>query len=268
MRKLVFLSHIHEEKDLALLIKDALEDEFGGFVDVFVSSDGTSIPAGANFLKRIDDGLVNCCAAVYLISRKSVKRNWINFELGAVWIRSSISQRSGGDEIPALPICHSGIGFAELPPPLNNLNAIQASLAPQLESAFRSIQSAVGGRGKLKTDFELLSQKIASFEASYTLGSNGRKALELLGVTDDYIRGISDHLPASDIPFCFQGFVINSSALKELQRLEEDELKDKISISVLGQKTLFGNKGPVQEITVTVFVSVDLLQQYMKDLEG
>jgi len=56
----IFLSHIHEEKELAILIKDAIEAEFSGFVEVFVSSDGTSIPAGSNFLKRIEDGLVNC----------------------------------------------------------------------------------------------------------------------------------------------------------------------------------------------------------------
>ena len=82
--KLIFLSHIHEESSLALLVKQALENEFSGFVDVFVSSDGTSIPAGANFLKRIEDGLVSCIGAIYLISPNSVKRNWINFELGAV----------------------------------------------------------------------------------------------------------------------------------------------------------------------------------------
>ncbi|PTP70076.1 hypothetical protein CWO23_12785, partial [Vibrio splendidus] len=89
----LFLSHIHEERDLAVLIKTAIEEEFSGFVEVFVSSDGTSIPAGSNFLKRIEDGLVNCIGALYLISPVSVKRNWINFELGAVWIRNAISIR-------------------------------------------------------------------------------------------------------------------------------------------------------------------------------
>ncbi|MFP9135476.1 hypothetical protein ACLKZ8_21145 [Shewanella algae] len=79
MNKQIFLSHIHEERDLALLIKEAIENEFSGFIEVFVSSDGMSIPAGSNFLKRIEDGLVNCIGAIYLISPISVKRNWINF---------------------------------------------------------------------------------------------------------------------------------------------------------------------------------------------
>ena len=122
--KLIFLSHIHEEKDLALLIKNVLEDEFSGFVDVFVSSDGTSIPAGSNFLKRIEGELVRCVGAVYLISPVSVKRAWINFELGAVWVRNIISLRSKRPEIPTLPVCHSGMLPSNLPSPLNNLNAI------------------------------------------------------------------------------------------------------------------------------------------------
>lgn len=33
-----FLSHIHEEKEMALLMKSAVESEFSGFVEVFVSS--------------------------------------------------------------------------------------------------------------------------------------------------------------------------------------------------------------------------------------
>ncbi|EKA7356847.1 toll/interleukin-1 receptor domain-containing protein, partial [Vibrio vulnificus] len=147
--KQLFLSHIHEEKELAILIKEAIENEFSGFVDVFVSSDGISIPAGANFLKRIEDGLVGSIGAMYLISPKSVNRNWINFELGAMWIRNAMSIRGEGREIPTLPLCHSGMQLQNLPKPIDNLNAIVANQASQLEFAFRSIQAAVGGKGSL-----------------------------------------------------------------------------------------------------------------------
>ena len=139
--KLIFLSHIHEEKALAVLVKQALEEEFSGFVDVFVSSDVSSIPAGSNFLKKIEEGLVNCIGAIYLISPVSVKRNWINFELGAVWVRNVISIRGGNAEIPTLPMCHSGMVPGNLPAPLNNLNAISGNKASQLEFAFRSLQT-------------------------------------------------------------------------------------------------------------------------------
>lgn len=174
-QKLVFLSHIHEERELAKIVKGAIEDEFSGFVDVFVSSDGESIPAGANFLKRIEDGLVNCIGAVYLISPISVKRSWINFELGAIWIRSCVSERNGGEEIPTLPFCHSGMAYESLPQPICNLNAIQASVSSQLEFAFKSIQNAVGAKGRLRTDFNELALEISKFEDSYTVGDKVKK---------------------------------------------------------------------------------------------
>lgn len=180
--KVVFLSHIHEERVLAGHIKGAIEDEFSGFVDVFVSSDGVSIPAGANFLRRIEDGLVNCIGAIYLISPKSVNRNWINFELGAVWIRNAISQRNGGNEIPAIPICHSGIEPSGLPSPINNLNAVRANETAGLRFALTSLQAAVGGRGNLKTDIDALIAKILKFEQYYTVDANISIALEAMGI--------------------------------------------------------------------------------------
>ena len=172
MAHLIFLSHIHEEKELAALVQSAIEDEFGGFVKVFVSSDGQTIPAGTNLLKIIEDGLIKCIGAIYLISPYSVKRNWINFELGAVWIRNIINQSNNGQAIPTIPICHSGMTLSSLPMPLSNLNAIQGNIASQLEFAFRSIQTAVGGSGRLNTDFILLESQIRNFEKNYTTGEN------------------------------------------------------------------------------------------------
>jgi hypothetical protein len=178
--KMIFLSHIHEESELAILIKSAIEDEFSGFVEVFVSSDGTSIASGANFLKKIESALVSCTAAIYLISPISVKRSWVNFELGAIWIRSAIQERSGQPEIPLIPVCHSGMSPSELPSPINNLNAISGTDAASLERAFKSIQAAMGGKGRLKTDFDELSSKIGAIQERYTMGDNLRSFFELL----------------------------------------------------------------------------------------
>lgn len=182
---LIFLSHIHEEKELALIIQQAIEEEFSGFVTVFVSSDGKTIPAGSNFLRRIEKGLVECVGAIYLISPVSVKRNWINFELGAVWIRNHVNELNQGVEIPVIPICHSGIRPSELPMPLTNLNSVISTDSIHLKSVFESIQTAVGGRGKLKTDFEELSKSIYMFEQKYTIGKNVVKMFDCFGLNSD-----------------------------------------------------------------------------------
>lgn len=171
MQNLIFISHIHEEGEMAKIIKDAIEDEFSGFVDVFVSSDGVTIPSGSNLLKSIENGLKTCVAAIYLISPNSVKRSWINFELGAVWIRNIISIETNNKEIPTIPFCHSEMKPSILPQPLINLSSIQANKAEQLESAFTSIQISILGKSrKLKTNFNELAIQIIKLEYIYTIG--------------------------------------------------------------------------------------------------
>ncbi|MDO9357849.1 MAG: toll/interleukin-1 receptor domain-containing protein [Polaromonas sp.] len=180
-KKQIFLSHIHEESALAVLIKTAIESEFSGFVNVFVSSDGESIRAGAHFLDTIEEGLVNCVGAIYLISPASVKRPWISFELGAVWIRNAISQRSKKTLIPAIPFCHSGMGLSQLPPPIGSLNAIRCADPISLRRAFEAIQIAVGGNGQLRTNFDNLANHVRAFEETYTVANKLAEALAKTG---------------------------------------------------------------------------------------
>lgn len=201
-KPVIFLSHIHEEKELALIIKNAIEEEFSGFVEVFVSSDGTSIKAGENFLKKIEDGLINCVGGVYLISQASVKKPWINFELGALWIRNALNLSSELPGIPALPFCHSGMYKSELPQPISNLNAIEINKASELEFAFRSLQHALGGRGKLRTNFNDLTTKIIQLELQYTTGDNVKS----------FFNALFNHNP-SEIPE-FKAFVRGQVAEK------------------------------------------------------
>ncbi len=233
MSKLVFLSHIHEEKELAIIIKNALESEFAGFVDVFVSSDGLSIPAGANFLNRIEGALVDCVAGLYLISPVSVNRNWINFELGAVWMKNILSLRSGADEIPALPICHSGSNPGKLPAPLNNLNGIQANVSSSLEFAFRSIQRTVGGRGALRTDFDNLAAAVLDFESNYTLKGRMSELLNLISGEVDVAKlcEYADSASAENI----------SINLLPLPELVVRRLEDFLSVNLVGVASIQRN---------------------------
>ncbi|HCU0895055.1 TPA: toll/interleukin-1 receptor domain-containing protein [Serratia marcescens] len=179
-KELIFLSHIHEEKEAALLIKSAIEDEFSGFVDVFVSSDGVSIPVGSNLLERIEKGLINCSAAIYLISTDSIKKSWVSFELGAIWIRSKISTQNGEKEIPALPFCYAGMTFGNLPQPVSNLHAIMATSAADLEVAFKSLQSALGVSGRIKTDLSILAENIKIAEVKITEGKSLKRIFEII----------------------------------------------------------------------------------------
>ena len=259
--KTIFISHIHEEKDLAILIKNELTNEFSGFVDIFVSSDGISIPSGSNFLNRIQDALSDCSAAVYLISERSVKRNWINFELGAVWIKSYEQVKSGGLEIPVIPFCHSGVTSATLPQPLGNLNAINANDPIHLENAFKSLQIAMGGKGNLKTNFTELSKKIFDLEQKYTIG-NAVKAM-LSPIKGDMAKLIShceSQLPGATIQLQL-GF-IEQGIVSAIKNYESGQLKGLIQVSIEKPGTSFGPTGAINGAEVTIAMKADLIKEF------
>lgn len=265
-KSLIFLSHIHEEKELAKLIKEAIESEFAGFVDVFVSSDGTSIPAGSNFLKRIEDGLLNCIGALYLISPLSVKRNWINFELGAVWIRNASSLRERGAEIPVVPICHSDMTLNALPQPIGNLNAVIANNASQLEFAFRSLQSAVGGKGALRTNFDLLAQNIRDFERLYTTGSTLKRFFAMLGGDPSAIVKHCESLaPGVHTTTLELGF-IPTDLIRKIRDLQSNELSGNIELKTTNPGLTFGPQGAVNGAETSVNIDVQLVLDFKKEL--
>ncbi len=263
--KIIFLSHIHEEKSLAVIIRDALTTEFSGFVDIFVSSDGLSIPAGSNFLKRIEDGLVSCIGAIYLISPISVKRNWINFELGAVWVRNVINLRGTGPEIPTLPLCHSGMTPSSLPSPLNNLNAALASESSQLQFAFQSLQSAVGGKGQLKTSFDELAANVIKFEKEYTIGVSLKHMIAQL--TGD-VRQIIEHcktIPGGGMTTIECGF-IETVVVQSLRNFEAKELNGHIAVTVTNPGMSFGSMGAVNGAQVSIQIRAGLVLEYAAQL--
>lgn len=262
MDKQIFLSHIHEEKELALLIKNAIESEFSGFIEVFVSSDGVSIPAGSNFLKRIEDGLVNCIGAIYLISPVSVKRNWINFELGAVWIRNAINQRNEKEDIPTLPFCHSNMSPSALPQPIGNLNAIVANQSSQLEFAFKSLQTAVGGKGALRTDFDKLAQDIIDFEMKYTLGDSLKQFFDLLnGDTKSLIAYCETQPPTVGFVKLELGTIENET-IKKIRELESGALKGYIKMDVKSSSIDFGSSGAISGGKVDVELDISLVKDF------
>jgi hypothetical protein len=266
MSHLIFISHIHEETEAAQAIQQAIEQEFSGFVDVFVSSDGKSIPPGANFLKRIEDSLTNCAGAIYLISPISVKRNWVNFELGAVWVRNSMSVKNSGPEIPTIPICHSGMTPGSLPMPLSNLNAINGNSASQLELAFKAIQNAVGGKGSLKTDFDELAKRIIDFEKRYTLGDNLVKLFNAISATTAQVNQVISQCkkePAGS-KFNLQLGFRENGLIQILRTYELNELKGYITITISNAGISMGTSGAINGADVEVLISRDLIIDFEK----
>lgn len=156
-KPLLFISHITEEKELALSFKNLVETNFLGMLEVFVSSDENSISMGQKWLNNITDGLKKCAIEIVICSPKSIQRPWINFEAGAGWVR----------DIPVIPLCHSGMEPSQLPMPLNLLQAAKANEVSSLKLVFPVLAKALGANNPA-TDFTDFVNEVKEFEAKYT----------------------------------------------------------------------------------------------------
>jgi TIR domain len=111
----VFISHIHEEAALGTAVKAIIEDVFGSHgVRAFLSSDMGDLPPGRKWLDEIARQLDEARVIVSLISPTSLKRPWVNIELGAGWIKG----------LRVIPLCHSGQRVSELPRPFQDFGGI------------------------------------------------------------------------------------------------------------------------------------------------
>lgn len=155
-KPIIFISHISKEAELAEILKVNLVKDFLGMIEVFVSSDSSSIQLGQKWLDELDKNLKEAQIEIVLCSKDSVVRPWINFEAGGGWVRG----------IPVVPICHTDIKPTELPIPLNMLEAIQANDAPGINKLYKLISNQLGATLPA-TDYTPLINEIKDIEKKY-----------------------------------------------------------------------------------------------------
>ncbi len=166
MQKLsVFLSHLTVESKLADALKRHLAHDFIGLVDVFVSSDRTSIPAGAKWLSDVTSALNRASIHIILCSGESINRPWIHFEAGAAQIRG----------IPIVPLCHSGLTPAQLPVPLSESEGIDAATPEGMAKLYSSLAEILGSNIP-DVDFASYAKEVGAFESEYKANRTGVRA--------------------------------------------------------------------------------------------
>jgi hypothetical protein len=153
----IFVSHVTEERELALPLKEMLEELFSGDVEVFVSSDTDSILSGEKWTESVRNALNRASILIVLCSKTSLQRAWVQFEVGAAWMR----------DIPIIPICHSGTKLTDLPIPLSLQNALEIS-QPGMERLFNSVARALNTNRKARPSviakhLKVLKQAQANF---------------------------------------------------------------------------------------------------------
>jgi catechol 2,3-dioxygenase-like lactoylglutathione lyase family enzyme len=152
----VFISHIHEDASLAEILKRHISRDFIELIEVFVSSDKSSIPIGNNWLNDIDSALKAARIELILCSEESVKRPWINFEAGAGWVKG----------IRVVPVCHTGLRREDLPIPLKVLKAIEANNLDHLDELYNLLAEELGS-AKPPGKFKQLVRDVEKFEKAH-----------------------------------------------------------------------------------------------------
>ena len=153
----VFISHASGESELGNLIKTHIDAAFIGLIDVYVSSDGTSIAVGDNWMNSVLSHLQEADIFIILCSQFSLDRPWINLELGAGLTRGKT----------IIPLCHTDLLAAQLVRrPLSDFEALNASDPQGLKSLFTKLANALGSRVPT-IDWARLAREVQVFESRY-----------------------------------------------------------------------------------------------------
>jgi hypothetical protein len=208
-KKLVFISHITEESDLARILSEEIRSSFLGLFDTFVSSDGESLPAGGRWLDSIDAALTNSAIQISLCSPMSIKRPWINFEASASWIR----------RIPVVPLCHSGLSKSGLPIPLVMLQGADLENADDLRMVFSELAKLLGAAKTPEIEYASLIAKCKAFIEMYTYFNKIREAMYRSCNAEQQFNEFFFSGDVQSIPVAIQGylFVHLVPALDELK---------------------------------------------------
>ncbi len=107
----IFFSHSSKDTNALKLLQDEFIKKTGSAIDIFMSSDGSSIPFGRNWVKEVEDGLNNAKLMFVFITPNSLGSNWLFFESGYAYSKG----------IRVIPIGMFGLDLDTIPPPLNLL---------------------------------------------------------------------------------------------------------------------------------------------------
>ena len=130
-KPIIFFSHSSKDKDLIYSIKNKLDAATGGVIDIFMSSDGQSIPFGTNWIHKIEEGLQAARIMFVFITENSISSGWIYFETGYAYSKG----------IQVIPV-GIGVDIGGLKAPLNLLQGFNVSSEDSLNNFITIINRA------------------------------------------------------------------------------------------------------------------------------
>lgn len=123
-KPIVFFSHSSRDKHTLACLKELVVEKAGGSIDIFLSSDGQSIPLGRNWVHRIQEALEEARLMLVFISPNALRSNWVFFESGFAYAK----------DIQVVPVGILGFDLGKLSPPLSLLQGFNITSADGLNN--------------------------------------------------------------------------------------------------------------------------------------
>lgn len=227
-KPIIFFSHSSADKDVLYKLKELFVEKTGGTIDVFLSSDGQSIPLGKNWVHRVEEALGEAKIMVVFMTPHSLRSSWIYFEAGFAYSKG----------IRVVPVGLLGADIATLAPPLSLLQGFNVNNKDGLDNLIA-----------LANDVFLHNHKMTFTEEEYqALMPAGRgKIRELSSVVNDIDIRISMWDDMIDTP------LKNLEIVKSIISSKGYEFRvDQNYLDAFGLKIMADGEQPFSEISFSM----------------
>ncbi len=125
----IFFSHSSADKKVLTKLRESFIEKTGSAIDVFMSSDGQSIPFGRNWVHEVEAALDSAQLMVVFISPQSLNSHWLFFEAGFAHCKN----------IQVVPVAILGVDLNNVPPPLGLLQGFNLTTAGGLNNLIAQV---------------------------------------------------------------------------------------------------------------------------------
>lgn len=216
----IFFSHSSHDRELILPVKAKLDMITAQVLDIFMSSDGQSIPFGNNWVHRIEEGLDRAQIMFVFVTPASIDSSWVYFEAGHAYAKG----------IEVIPV-GLGIKIGQLKAPLNLLQGFDINSGDSLNNFISIINrkfqlqfpeaftdedyQRILAEGSEPPQPPLKLNEIFDY-AEYELSSQRMdgSAAALRYDIDDYFTRICEYLDREQIPYSCRDRVILVSGIR------------------------------------------------------
>jgi len=130
-KPVIFISHSSKDKAPLAILKDLLQTKTANTLDVFLSSDGQSIPFGRNWVHELEQALKDTSIMFIVVSPNSVYSKWIYFESGFSYAKN----------VKVIPIGLMGVDLGEVQGPLSLLQGFNVNSHHGLNNMIATINT-------------------------------------------------------------------------------------------------------------------------------